>query len=216
MTSKSKGSGTSSGGLEHVDSCHLIHLQELNIRTSSTQHPAMTKDLASALSVFIGNIPETTPFEIFSLHYDVNYGLWDLEDGLKNWVFDELKELSRMLSLPRMEYVKKNVKINVSWRDRNGVAEFQGKVRDLLSIEGSLSHQITLNISNDCLPLDSRSFSTASVDQQPENASMEGRAQMESESVGEQARVKWSVTKRLKRFFSSSSPFRKRVVDRLR
>lgn len=208
MTSKFIGSGTNSGGLEHVDSRHLIHLRELNIR-ASVKHPTMMKDLASALSVFIGNIPETTPFEKFTLHHDVNYRPWDREEGLTNWALDEWKELSRMLSLPRMEYVKQNLKINYPCRDRNSVVEFEGKVRGLLSIEGRLSHQITLNISTDSLLSDSRSFLATSPDQQTENGSMEGQAQMESDSVGEQARVKWSVTKRIKRFFLSSSPFRK-------
>ena len=208
MTSKSIGSGTGSGGLEHVDSRHLTSLRELNIKTSTASHPVMMmKDLASALSVFIGNIPETTPFEIFSLQYNVR------EEGQKDWALDEWKELSRMLSLPRMEHLKKNVEINVSYRDYrdlNSVVEFEGRVRDLLSIEGRLSHQITLNISTNSLLSGPRSSPGTSVDRHSENGSIEGRVEMASESVEEQARDKWSVTKRLKRFFLSSSPFRRR------
>lgn len=207
------GSGTSSGGLEHIDSRHLISLRELNIKNSSARNPVMMKDLASALSVFIENIPETTPFEIFSLHYNVNYHPWDREEGQKDWALDEWKELNRMLSLPRMEHVKKKVEINVSYRDYrdfNSVVEFEGKVRDLLSIEGRLSHQIMLNISTNSLLSDPRSSPRTSADHHSENGSIGGRVEIESESVGEQARVKWSVTKRLKRFFLPSSPFRRR------
>lgn len=202
-------SGTNCGYLEHVDSRHLIHLREFNIGTSFAQHPAMTKDLVSALSVFIGHIPETTSFEKFSWYHHVNDRSWDRVDELENWALDEWKEMSRIVSLPRMEYVKMNVEINFSYMDRNTVLEFERKVRDLLSNEGRLSHQITLNTSTNSRSY-SRSLLTISADQRTENGSMEGQAQMERESVGEQTRVKWSVTKRLKRFFLSSSLFRKK------